>query len=173
MKRIFGSILVLTAQQYKCTSCHWLVYLKMIKWQILCSVCFITIKNIYVCWLSIRHCSRKSCYIKAWFYFQLKFGKILIWFFKDCVYLFLERGERREREKETNICLPERHRLVASHKWSATGDLHSVGWHPTNRVTLVRTWKYFYWSQALNAKILSPDLRRVWDIAINMANIIF
>ena len=34
--------------------------------------------------------------------------------FKDFIYLFLERGEGREKERGRNIYVQERHRLVAS-----------------------------------------------------------
>ena len=36
-------------------------------------------------------------------------------FKKDIIYLFLERGEKREKEREKNINVREIHRLVASH----------------------------------------------------------
>ena len=36
-------------------------------------------------------------------------------FFKEGIYLFLERGEGREKERERNIDVREKHRLVASH----------------------------------------------------------
>ena len=38
-----------------------------------------------------------------------------IYFFKDFIYLLLERGERGEQEREGNINVWETHRLVASH----------------------------------------------------------
>ena len=31
-------------------------------------------------------------------------GKFLLFFFKDCIYLFLNRGEGRERGRETSMC---------------------------------------------------------------------
>ena len=40
------------------------------------------------------------------FYFTL--------FFKDFIYLFLQRGEERGKERERNIDVREKHRLVAS-----------------------------------------------------------
>ena len=36
-------------------------------------------------------------------------------FFKDFISLFLDRGKRREKEKERNIDVREKHQLVASH----------------------------------------------------------
>ena len=44
----------------------------------------------------------KSCY----FYFGI--------LFKDVIYLFLERGEGRKKERERNIDVREKHLLVAS-----------------------------------------------------------
>ena len=36
-------------------------------------------------------------------------------FFKDFIYLFLERGEGREKDRERNIDVQEKHQLVDSH----------------------------------------------------------
>ena len=44
----------------------------------------------------------KSCY----FYFGI--------LFKDVIYLFLERGEGRKKERERNIDVREKHRWVTS-----------------------------------------------------------
>ena len=43
----------------------------------------------------------------------------MLFFFKDFIYLFLERWEGREKEKERNIDVQEKHQWVASH---TTGD---------------------------------------------------
>ena len=39
---------------------------------------------------------------------------VLFFFFKDFIYLFFERGEGREEERERNIAVREKHRSVAS-----------------------------------------------------------
>ena len=48
-------------------------------------------------------------------YANLKGIKWYLFCFNDFIYLFLERGEGREKERERNIDVPEKHRLVASH----------------------------------------------------------
>ena len=51
-------------------------------------------------------------------------------FFKDFLSLFLERGEGREKERERNIDVPEKHTLVAS-PTPSTGELaHNPGMCP-------------------------------------------
>ena len=51
-------------------------------------------------------------------------------FKKDFIYLFLERGEGREKEREKNIIVQEKHSLVASHT-PPNGDLaHNLGMCP-------------------------------------------
>ena len=35
--------------------------------------------------------------------------------FKDFIYVFLERGEGREKERERDIAMREKHQSVASH----------------------------------------------------------
>ena len=77
-------------------------------------------------------------------------------FFQDFIYLFLEREEGREKERERNINVRENHRLVASLMWpDLTGDRtcnpgmcpdQGSNWQlllcrriPTNWSTLVRT----------------------------------
>ena len=51
-------------------------------------------------------------------------------FLKDFIYLFLERGKRREKERERNIDLREKHQSVASRRPPA-GDLaHNPGMCP-------------------------------------------
>ena len=42
---------------------------------------------------------------------------ILQSFLKDLIYLFLERWEEREEERERNIELREKHQLLASHMY--------------------------------------------------------
>ena len=37
------------------------------------------------------------------------------YFLKDFINLFLERGERREKERQRNTDMREKHRLVVSH----------------------------------------------------------
>ena len=46
----------------------------------------------------------------------------IIWFLRDLIYLFLERGGGREKERERNINAQNKHWLVASHT-PPTGDL--------------------------------------------------
>ena len=47
---------------------------------------------------------------------------MLVVCFKDFIYLFSERGEGREEEREKNIDVQEKHPLVAS-RTPATGEL--------------------------------------------------
>ena len=58
------------------------------------------------------------------------------WFFKkDFISLFLERGERREKERERKINVQEIHQSVASCA-SSTGDLtHNPGMYCGNRTS--------------------------------------
>ena len=73
---------------------------------------------------------------------------------KDFIYLFLEQGERREKERERNIDVRGRHGSVASSThpnwgpnpqprhapWSGIepATFHFAGWRPTNWARLVR-----------------------------------
>ena len=55
---------------------------------------------------------------------------VLFYFLNDFIYLFLERGEGRKKEKERNIPMQEKQWSVASHMLS-TGDLaHNPGMCP-------------------------------------------
>ena len=72
--------------------------------------------------------------------------------FKDFIYLFLERGEGREKEMKRNISVREKHWSVASgacpnqgpnlqprhvpRQGIKTTTFHFVRWHPTNWATL-------------------------------------
>ena len=49
---------------------------------------------------------------------------------KIFIYLFLERGKRREKEGERNIDVREKHRLVASHMCPNRGLGHNPGMCP-------------------------------------------
>ena len=49
-----------------------------------------------------------------------------LFFFKVYIYLFLERGEAREKERKRNISVREKHRSVASHMPPTGGP----GWQP-------------------------------------------
>ena len=43
-------------------------------------------------------------------------------FFKGFIYLFLERGQGKEKEREGNSDVKDKHQSVASHTHPATGD---------------------------------------------------
>ena len=59
-------------------------------------------------------------------------------FFKDFIYLFLERGEGRKKVRERSINVRKKHPLVASCMWNQTSDLfHFAGRCPTDWATLV------------------------------------
>ena len=59
---------------------------------------------------------------------SLKINKVFflshqnLWFFLKILFLFLERGERREKERERKIDVQEKHQLITS-LMSPTGDL--------------------------------------------------
>ena len=72
-------------------------------------------------WMTFLKCSgeKKSCQPRILFYFKKYF-----------IYLFLERGEGREEERERNIKVWKKHQLAAS-RMPPTGDLaHNPGMHP-------------------------------------------
>ena len=48
-------------------------------------------------------------------------------FFKDFIYLFLESGEGREKERERNIGAREKHRSVASYTPPTRHPAHNPG----------------------------------------------
>ena len=56
--------------------------------------------------------------------------------FKNFIYLFLQRGEGREKERERNIDVQEKHRSVAS-RLHPTGDqAHKPGMCPDRELNL-------------------------------------
>ena len=84
----------------------------------------------------------------------------LSFFFFFRFYLFLERGEGREKKRERNMDVREKHWLVASYTSADQGPnlqprhvprpgiglatFHFVGWCPTNWVTPVRAPRRFF-----------------------------
>ena len=78
----------------------------------------------------------------------------MLFFLKSFIYLFLEIGEEREKEREKKICVKAKHHLVSS--WTCPNQgpgpqprhvpwpgiepatFHFVGWHSTNWAALVR-----------------------------------
>ena len=75
-------------------------------------------------------------------------------FFKDFIYLFLERGEGK-KERERNISVREKHPLVASHKHPNCGrnpQPRHVPW-PGNESTTFRfaRWRSSNWAAPVRA----------------------
>ena len=87
--------------------------------------------------------------------FKKIWTNFLLLLFKDFIYLFFERGERREKNRERNIDMREKHQWVASCMsldWGPTPQSRHVPWQgiklatlcfrgqcPTNWATLVRS----------------------------------
>ena len=110
-------------------------------------------------------CLFATCYISLvnW---VVKFFDYL---FKDFIYLFLQRGEGREKERERNNNMREKHRSATSHTcpdqkpnrqprhipWLGIEPVtfHFVGQHPTNWATPARAWVFFNW--VISYRVLS------------------
>ena len=74
-----------------------------------------------VCVCVYLHPSIPACW-HFWSFLEVKFWEVKLMsqgdsmpFLKDFIYLFLERGEGREEERERNINVREKHWSVASH----------------------------------------------------------
>ena len=63
-------------------------------------------------------------------------------FFKNFIYLFLEKGEEREAERERNIIVQEKHQLAV---WHTQGGGDQV-WPPTQACALTGIKTVTFWT---------------------------
>ena len=105
-------------------------------------------------WYFTQPCYSHRTFLSGWEILSIYLSIYHLSFFKDFIYLFLEREEGRENERERNIHVREKYWLVAFCRYPSWGPnpqpghmpwlgiepvtVHFAGRHPTNAATPAR-----------------------------------